>query len=529
MENFLTSATPKADICVSDNHLAVLSDTPEYHPENKSVPSPRKLRKSKTSTQTVSASPILHPAAISSDADLKPYWNEACEAMQSKLWCPIRTDCRKLDSSSSGTSSSPAVEKSSFLIRQVMNPDSSTCQHLLDLLPASATHATESEVVGVRKIRIYPENERLWTLHLHASRRAYNCCVEILRNRTTKTQSEVRREIRNQVASEYAGQIAHDCLDEAVNCAYRALSAVISKRKRGEKCELNFRSRKDTKQSFTMARLRSTPYPKILGGVHITEAIPQESKGRMADVVFQRGRWFMCVKINIAVKQIESQDLRPVAVDPGVRTFATTFSFNSVSKIGGGFNTRLYGMAIRLEKLLSQRANLLNLFPREFKDRTQWMWDRLRHVQNKCDKIQNRMSDLVDDLHRQCADYLTSNWDIIFLPTFETQEMSKRTERKIRSKTVRQMLGLGHYRFKVYLKWIAKKRGKVVIDTNESYTSKTHSQTGFIVQNLGGSKSILGLDRDVNGARGILLRSLTRQLEPEITTTLDTKVANVAV
>jgi len=79
------------------------------------------------------------------------------------------------------------------------------------------------------------------------------------------------------------------------------------------------------------------------------------------------------------------------------------------------------------------------------------------------------------------------------------------------------------------LKWIAKKRGKIVIDTNESYTSKTYSKDGSISKNLGGSKSIFDLDRDVNGARGILLRSLTRQLGPEIITTDAAFVANVAV
>jgi len=370
----------------------------------------------------------------------------------------------------------------------------------------------EKEVVGVRKIRIYPENEAIWKLHLHASRRAYNCCVEILRKPTDKNQTEIRRDVREKVMAEYEGKVASVVLDEAINCAYRTLSAVIGKRKQGKKCDFSFRSRKDPKQSFVIQKLASTPFPKILGGVHITEPYGEESKGRMADVIFQRGRWFLCVKIMIPVKQVESQDLRPVAIDPGVRTFATTFSFDSVSKIGGGFNTRIYELAFRLDKLVSQRSLLVNSFPRNFKDRSQWMWDRYNHIQKKCDKIQNRMSDLVDDLHKQAADYLTKNWDIIFLPTFETKKMAARAERKIRSKTVRQMLSLGHYRFKLHLKWIAKKRGKIVIDTNESYTSKTYSKDGSISKNLGGSKSIFDLDRDVNGARGILLRSLTGNL-----------------
>ena len=42
---------------------------------------------------------------------------------------------------------------------------------------------------------------------------------------------------------------------------------------------------------------------------------------------------------------------------------------------------------------------------------------------------------------------------------------------------------------------------------SEAYTSKTDSRSGEIV-NVGDAKTINGLDRDVNGARGIFLRAL---------------------
>jgi transposase len=67
--------------------------------------------------------------------------------------------------------------------------------------------------------------------------------------------------------------------------------------------------------------------------------------------------------------------------------------------------------------------------------------------------------------------------------------------------------GLGHYRFKCFLKWIAYKRGKHVIDVNEAYTSKTDSRSGEIVE-VGPSPTINRMCRDLNGARGILLRTL---------------------
>ncbi|MCU0544260.1 MAG: zinc ribbon domain-containing protein [Oscillatoriaceae cyanobacterium Prado104] len=73
---------------------------------------------------------------------------------------------------------------------------------------------------------------------------------------------------------------------------------------------------------------------------------------------------------------------------------------------------------------------------------------------------------------------------------------------------------LSHYKFKQFLKHKAKETGKVVLDVNEAYTSKTVSWTGEIIKNLGGAKTIKSpstgqtMNRDLNGARGIFLRTL---------------------
>ena len=72
--------------------------------------------------------------------------------------------------------------------------------------------------------------------------------------------------------------------------------------------------------------------------------------------------------------------------------------------------------------------------------------------------------------------------------------------------------------FQNILRWISKKYGKLVVAVNESYTTKTRSWDGVIVDNLHGSSVVtdgnIVVNRDYNGARGILLRALTRQLTP---------------
>jgi len=97
---------------------------------------------------------------------------------------------------------------------------------------------------------------------------------------------------------------------------------------------------------------------------------------------------------------------------------------------------------------------------------------------------------LVKELHHKTARFQVENFDVILLPSFESSQMVGQSRRKIRSKTVRQLLTLSHYQFKKHLEWKAREKGKIVLsDINEAYTSKTVSWTGEIVK-LGGSRII---------------------------------------
>ena len=126
--------------------------------------------------------------------------------------------------------------------------------------------------------------------------------------------------------------------------------------------------------------------------------------------------------------------------------------------------------------------------------------------------MQKKIKNLVNELHCKTSKFLTDNFDVILLPTFETSQMVLKNNRKIRSKTVRNMSTFAHYRFKQRLKWKALLTGKYVIDVSEAYTSKTHPQTGKI-EKIGGAKWIKLLNgsrvhRDIVGAFNIMLKAL---------------------
>lgn len=503
------------ELVLSNTNCA--SATPESRQANKRVRSKSKPVSYLHLTSNSPSLPMLALASISGERDLSPYWNKQCAALQSTLWCATEIDSPAAGSTSSNLSCGPAADKSLRFIKQrvATSSDRNNLSHSSPrfAIPTTVEDRPATKFVS-RKIRIYPQNKEQWVECLHASRRAYNLTIAELRgydeaedkqawkdNTPSKHQPSFRKAVRDSVSSEFT-DVPRVMLDEAVDAAYDSRSNVISRRKQGEECELSFRSRKSTKQSFVVQRLASGGvFPTTLKA-HYMEALPSSAAGRMACVVYENGRWFLTCQCEVAVAQVESQDLKIVALDPGVRTFLTTYSFDSCEKIGDGFYTSVFPLLVQLDRLISWRTKL-----RRVKNKKQCHYDRLRSLDKQINNLRNRLRDRVDDLHHRAADFLTREYDVILLPTFETQEMSNKVKRKIGTQTVQAMLGLGHYRFKCYLKWIAYKRGKHVVDVNEAYTSKTDSRTGEIVD-VGPSRTINRMCRDLNGARGILLKHL---------------------
>lgn len=131
-------------------------------------------------------------------------------------------------------------------------------------------------------------------------------------------------------------------------------------------------------------------------------------------------------------------------------------------------------------------------------------------------RIRQKIRNLVDELHKKLTKWLVSNYETILLPKFETSNMVTRAQRRIGSKTARQMLTWSHYRFQQrLLNKTREYRNSQVIICDEHYTSKTCGRCGELHEKLGSNKTFhcphcgVTMDRDVNGARNILLRYLT--------------------
>jgi IS605 OrfB family transposase len=195
-----------------------------------------------------------------------------------------------------------------------------------------------------------------------------------------------------------------------------------------------------------------------------------------------------------------------IALDPGVRTFQTGYTPSQAFKLGDGCAGRLFALAITLDRLLAFEKTIPKVQRRK-----------RRSVRLRIIKTRKKIANLRYDLHYKVADFLTRKAKIILLPAFETSEMVQRVQRRIGSKTVRQMSFLSHYKFKQRLIAKAAVRGVKVLIVSEHYTSKTCGRCGHLKEDLGSAKTFrcdhcaANLDRDCNGARNILLRAIRRR------------------
>ena len=259
-----------------------------------------------------------------------------------------------------------------------------------------------------------------------------------------------------------------------------------------------FRSRKNPTQSCYIPKSAikdSGIYPRVSGkDLRYSETLPEIPLD--SRLIYQYHEWFLSVPHKIITHVAENQG-RVVALDPGVRTFQTFYSENVAGQIGYDDFGRVQRLCFYLDDLISRTRQVFGKAKREMK--------------NAQGRIRQKIKNLVKEIHFKTARFLVDNFDVILLPTFETSQMVGKSHRKLRSKTVRAMLTYAHYQFKVRLKNKALEFGKFVLDVCEAYTSKTVSWTGE-VKNVGGSRVIrsggITLDRDLNGARGIFIRSL---------------------
>lgn len=306
---------------------------------------------------------------------------------------------------------------------------------------------------------------------------------------------------------------------DAVN-ARAAYNAKQSKNKNG--FHLRFRSLRDPQQSIAVPKQNWARSSGVYSMVFSADALPcrDERYGHLLRDLPHDSRlvrdnhhhYFLCVPIERSSHPRRRRRDRMVAIDPGVRTFLTTYDQDGmVHEWGKGDHARLYRLAVHVDKL-QQRTSDRSITHR-----------RRYGIQKAIGRIYTRIRNLVDDVHRKACKWLCEQYDTILLPAFNASAMVKRDDRRIHTKSVRSMLHWSHYRFRQRLLFKASEYPGVNVQVvTEEWTSKTCGRCSAVHHQLGSRKQFdcpscgWSCDRDVNGARNIMLKALSAHEQPSL-------------
>lgn len=472
--------------------------TPELVPAHNNQTSIDKSPPLSLSTPTQKSSAKLEGGSISSGKNFKPYWCESCKELSDVLWSPTKTASPDSGLTTFGGFVSNTGVKSWYSTKQhsVLN-----ARWLRTCLPSSTAlvqGSMDSESISLKskKIQIYPSPElnRVWKQWNAACRYVYNQAVAWLKANGSTGKLKIRDIIMQSDLPQWVKDTPCHIRQNAIFDAHRAYKA--SKNCKFRSCRAPSQTIKFNDSNYS----NGTWYSRLTKGLTFiaSEPVPEECK-YATQLVKCKGRWFAAFPEQ--APEIPSKSDSVIALDPGVCTFLTGFDGSKFLEFGCGDMGRITRLCQHLDDLMSRAAKCKNRRQRQ-------------KMYKAAGRMRTKIQNLVNEAHKQIACYLTQNYRVIFLPTFETSQMVQKVKRKIRSKTARAMLTWAHYRFKLFLKQAAHRRGCVVVDVTEEYTSKTCVRCGHVHSKLGGAKIFKcpscghTLPRDFNGAFGIALKAL---------------------
>ena len=154
---------------------------------------------------------------------------------------------------------------------------------------------------------------------------------------------------------------------------------------------MRFRSRKNPRQTFTVQANcvnGNGIYRSKLGDMQMAENLPVPENRNICRLSLRYGQYHLSVPYDEKLPPERENQARVVALDPGVRSFLTWYSADSVGKIGEGAFFRIQRLCERLDDLLSRAAKSPS---------------RRRRNMRRAARVQDR--DLAE-LHRQAARFL---------------------------------------------------------------------------------------------------------------------------
>ncbi len=445
---------------------------------------------------------------------MKPFWRDDYKDFYDEFWLPNSTCLGDV--------------KDTKYLTQLLEPS--------DTPPPDLTYC--------RKIRIYPNEvqRRVFNKCNGASRYFYNKSIALLNKeglsgnlhiaslRPKIMKSDKYFEENKDDSEKWQVDVPYDTRQEAIADAITAFKSALSNKKNGNitSFKVGFKSKKKaSKETFRVNKKalnikNMSLMPQAMKREHLRMKTKKKLKKKLRmrkrdlEKFFEDGTldgnflivrekpdfWYICLPRTRSEPVTNTLSYQSVFLDPGVRSFQTYYSPDGVlGKVN--VSEKLFDLATKHDKLHSVSSKTM-------KPKTKV------HLKNRMAMLRHKMKNIIDNLHWTTCSHLSKNFKTIVTTHFEVSEMVEGSP--LGSKVTRKMLSLSHGQFKKRLDYYCKTRGTNLLFVSEDYTTKTCGGCGKqkdmkYLKTYNCSHCGLQIDRDVNGARNICLKTITSFLD----------------
>jgi len=217
------------------------------------------------------------------------------------------------------------------------------------------------------------------------------------------------------------------------------------------------------------------------------------------------GIWHLHIPVCVRRDNDRRRRGKVASCDPGVRTFQTCYTTEGTVAdfgIGAAFQTKVVDRLHRIDRLASLATKSNHA--------------RRQRLRRKQAALRYKIKNWINEIHWKTARWLCSQHSAVLLGKLNVKALSSKTKRTMGRSNVRKLYAWSHYKFQQRLLCKAEELCCDAYVVNEAWTSKTCTACGHIHHKLGASKTFecpscgVVLDRDVNGARNILLKNAHR-------------------
>jgi IS605 OrfB family transposase len=202
----------------------------------------------------------------------------------------------------------------------------------------------------------------------------------------------------------------------------------------------------------------------------------------------KRNEYFLLVPVDV-IPPFSVTPTTFVGVDPGVRTFMTTYGTDGCQE----YYPRNSSLRMKLDKV-NKRLDINKRL-------------RLKNKRRTLNRLDRKRENIINEVHWKTINGLLKS-DVVYCGDIKTHGMVKGKKNR---RLNRDINDLKFFLFKQRLSYKALLKSKKVFMTNEAYSSKTCSCCGWQNTELGSSKTFdcgrcsLIIDRDTNASKNILM------------------------